>query len=129
MITLLYSSRSLVALGSPEMASIGVESYRNNRRRAITGALAADGDSFVQLLEGAEDDVDALFERIRLDPRHRDVRLLLREPLAARRLPGWSMKVFDAGRYAHLGRLFRHDHLLAAPARVHRCVVGLMARL
>jgi hypothetical protein len=52
--------------------------------------LYRDGE-FVQILEGDAEHVGALMARITADPRHHDVRVLLEEPLHARRFAEWTM--------------------------------------
>lgn len=52
--------------------------------------LYVDG-SFFQVLEGSADAVDALFARIALDPRHRSVVTIIREPISQRAFGEWTM--------------------------------------
>jgi len=49
------------------------------------------GGHFIQTLEGPDDVVDATYERIARDPRHRDVFTALREEIESRTFPDWSM--------------------------------------
>ncbi len=64
----------------------------NNRRDGITGMLMADDSRFLQVLEGPESAVRALYKRIMSDPRHRCVVELTREAQTAERwYPNWSM--------------------------------------
>ena len=66
-------------------------SRRNNARDGITGLLIYDGKCFLQALEGDRSLVEATFERIRADPRHRaSVMLSLRETPAPE-FGGWDM--------------------------------------
>jgi hypothetical protein len=62
-----------------------------NERLAVTGMLLYRDGFFMQALEGEEETVDALFDRIRQDSRHRDVLLVYKEPIQARSFPDWSM--------------------------------------
>jgi hypothetical protein len=62
----------------------------HNAARDLTGLLLCSDDRFVQVLEGPEAAVRALYARIRRDPRHRDV-ATLREGLGPRRFAGWAM--------------------------------------
>ena len=62
-----------------------------NERLAVTGMLLYRDGFFMQALEGEEETVEALFDRIRQDSRHRDVLLVYKEPIQARSFPDWSM--------------------------------------
>lgn len=72
-------------------ATILAESQRNNDRDGLTGALAAHEGRYVQVLEGAPAALDNLLRRLTTDPRHRDIEIFGRTPIAARRFAGWSM--------------------------------------
>ena len=76
----------------PHVARILLTSRRNNARRAVVGGLYYGNHRFFQYLEGAEEEVRALYDRIRDDSRHRNVKTLLEEQLEARTFEDWSMK-------------------------------------
>ena len=72
---------------------IGQVSARNNRVVGITGVLVSVHDYFFQLLEGDEDAIANAVERIRRDPRHRDLHILKAENEISERLfTKWSMR-------------------------------------
>lgn len=90
---LMYRSRNLippdhrrVALG--ELFSIA---RSNNKRRRICGALLVQGDWFVQVLEGEEEAVRGLYDRIVADPRHADIVLLDTGTVDGRVFARWAM--------------------------------------
>lgn len=71
-------------------------SRANNERDGITGILVAAGDLFFQVIEGPDDKVDALYARISVDPRHRQVLLLSSEQGDFSRIcPDWAMRKVD----------------------------------
>lgn len=76
----------------PNVARILMESRRNNAKGEIVGGLYYGDNRFFQYLEGEEDAVRHLYERIARDNRHRNVITLLEEPLPARTFTNWSMK-------------------------------------
>lgn len=76
----------------PEVARILVQSRINNPKRGLVGGLYFADGSFFQVLEGDETEVDGLLERIRVDSRHRDFKILSRRPVANRSFSTWSMK-------------------------------------
>ncbi|MCH4891994.1 MULTISPECIES: BLUF domain-containing protein [unclassified Sphingomonas] len=73
------------------LAGILSGARRNNPRDQITGALICRQDLYLQLIEGPEPAIDALYERIVADDRHGDVRLLVSAEVDARMFPNWAM--------------------------------------
>lgn len=73
------------------VATILGEAQRNNARIGLTGALAAHDGRFLQVVEGESGILDALLRRLAVDPRHRDLVILDRVDIAARRFSDWSM--------------------------------------
>ena len=68
-----------------------LQSNRNNLRDSVTGMLLYAGGCFIQVLEGEQADVYALFARIKADPRHRDIFLIDCSAIELRSFPRWSM--------------------------------------
>ena len=66
-------------------------SVRRNREQGITGMLLYAHGGYMQLLEGEERAVKALFERIRRDERHRRVTVLVQGPVGERTFADWAM--------------------------------------
>lgn len=97
---LMYRSRNRIP-GDQRKRELGLlftAARGNNKRQAITGALLLSGDAFVQVLEGEEPAVRALFHEIERDPRHSEVTLLQARPVAARVFARWAMaRVSDDG--------------------------------
>ncbi len=91
--TLTYFSRSVLdqANMAGEIEAILQSARRNNFKNDITGALLYSDGWFAHLIEGPQQAVEALFERIACDPRHRDIRLLHFKPLARRSFSRWLM--------------------------------------
>ncbi|QSP94615.1 BLUF domain-containing protein [Marinobacter salinisoli] len=76
----------------PHVARILMESRRNNAKNQLVGGLYYGDNRFFQYLEGDERAVLELYQRIKADPRHRDVITLIQEPLPKRTFTDWSMK-------------------------------------
>ena len=88
---LLYASTATGRTDSLlNMATILAESQRNNARDGLTGVLAAHDDRFIQVIEGTTSALDALLRRLAPDPRHRDIVILDRRPIAGRLFDGWA---------------------------------------
>ncbi len=73
------------------LAGILMQARRNNPRDGITGALICRQDLYIQLIEGPEAKIDALYAKIAEDDRHCDVRLALSDTVSERIFPEWEM--------------------------------------
>ncbi len=74
---IIYVSRRIPTLSRTQVVDeIVLPSLRRNRANNITGCLWFDDTHFVQLLEGEEAKVASLFERIRKDTRHKNVKVI-----------------------------------------------------
>lgn len=91
LISVAYVSGETEPFDDPRLADLLAHSRRSNRAHGLTGMLLHRRGRFFQVLEGAPDAVDALVDKIRADPRHGDVRILLREGIDARRFDDWTM--------------------------------------
>lgn len=88
---LLYASSAVRPFEAIELDSLLQVSRRNNDAVNVSGMLLHHGGSFLQYLEGNEQDVSGVFERISKDPRHHGVFVLDKGRIAERALPSWSM--------------------------------------
>ena len=86
---LAYRSQSLIPADrlEAELAQILRGARAKNSEFKATGALMFYADWFAQLLEGAEDVVKLLYERIKRDPRHDSVNRPVSAKELAMRLP------------------------------------------
>ena len=91
LVRLLYASRLADGAGAEVVEAIVSQSRENNPANGITGVLCYAGDVFMQVLEGGRAPVNALYNRIASDERHRQVMLLHYEEIAERRFGGWTM--------------------------------------
>lgn len=101
---LLYRSTATRPMEPNEYLPLLTQSMRWNALRGITGRLfLTEADvvpvEFVQWIEGDPAEVGVLFERIRTDPRHTDLRVFASGPIAdltgrpGRLYPDWSMSL------------------------------------
>jgi hypothetical protein len=91
LIELIYVSTATHELSDLELRQILDSSVRKNAARNITGMLLYSAGSFMQVLEGAEADVDESMARIEKDPRHHDIIELSRTQVPAPAFAQWSM--------------------------------------
>ncbi len=73
------------------VATILAESQRNNDRDGLTGALAAHGDRYIQVIEGPAQALDSLLRRLARDNRHKSIEVIDRRAIDQRRFDGWAM--------------------------------------
>ncbi len=99
MIELIYVSRAKLGLTQSSIIDLLYTSRKNNSLNNTTGVLLYDGkDLFIQALEGPEDMIEALFEKIKKDRRHSHVALIKKHTIHHKRFPNWNMAFRDIGR-------------------------------
>ena len=87
----LYISRAAPDVAESDVQQILAVSKRNNWRLDITGCLLFSGRHFVQTLEGKAEELRPLLVRLKADPRHQDVLVLLDHTVQRRLYGSWSM--------------------------------------
>ena len=88
---ILYVSQATQEFDQAGLQEIVRQASLSNRGNEITGFLIYQDGYFLQLLEGREDRLHALLERISHDPRHKNVRICLEGKKRRRLFPDWSM--------------------------------------
>jgi hypothetical protein len=91
MIQLSYISSVAHPMSTEELVQLLQTCLANNDRNGVTGMLLYGNDTFLQTLEGEEKVVDSLYEKIRHDPRHCNVKSLTRKVIEARQYADWNM--------------------------------------
>jgi hypothetical protein len=91
LVRLIYGSRAAESVNAEALAAIVKSSRTHNAADGVTGVLCFSDGVFLQVLEGGRGPVNALYQRIGQDRRHRDIVLLSYEEIAERRFPGWVM--------------------------------------
>lgn len=91
LVQLIYVSTAVSEMDTAALDRILESSVELNRKNAVTGMLLYSRGSFMQVLEGPESAVDETYGRICRDPRHQDLYLLSKLPVAKRDFSGWSM--------------------------------------
>ncbi|MCB1122372.1 MAG: BLUF domain-containing protein [Verrucomicrobiae bacterium] len=98
---IVWISEASKEFSDDELLEILSSSRINNRKRHITGLLLYDQKSFLQIMEGGEDEVDFTFKhRIETSRRHRNVIPLVQTPLEERIFENWAMGFFSANHAA-----------------------------
>ncbi len=94
--------------------------HRRNPENGITGVLFYENGHFIQAIEGETSAVRAMFDRIKADPRHRNMRVLIDQDIAERSFPNWAIDTFfvqypelvNTETVASLNRVFEHNFSL-----------------
>ena len=87
----IYVSRSTVHVDQAELYSISEVAARNNQGLNVTGALIFCNGYFLQILEGAQETVDALLEKISRDARHVEIHVVSIQNRPQRLFEDWTM--------------------------------------
>lgn len=86
-----YVSRAVDTFDDARLAELLAQSRRSNHEHDLSGMLLYRRGRFFQVLEGPRDAVDELMAKIRRDPRHDEIRVLLTEEIEERRFEEWTM--------------------------------------
>lgn len=92
-----------------------------NATRGVTGLLLHAHDTYLQVLEGDESDVEAAYERVASSTRHTGLRRTPALPLERRHFPEWHMGFEHAAPTQVVQRLLQ-------PLVDHGCLDGTMVR-
>lgn len=85
-----------VSQPAEEMSSLGLmrllyHSYLRNHALGITGVLIFEDQKFGQVIEGSASAIDGLWDKIKKDERHKDVKLVSRKAIEHRSFLKWTM--------------------------------------
>ncbi|MCZ4271352.1 BLUF domain-containing protein [Maritalea porphyrae] len=93
---IIYASLGTRRLTRDEIRDLLHISRKNNHSVDVGGLLVYHDNCFLQVLEGPRIAVEAIFMRIKTDPRHRNVKLLLRHGVGELEFNDWSMAYIDS---------------------------------
>jgi len=91
MIHLVYVSSATEDMSDDELVFLLKQSRERNKKQNVTGMLLYCGGNFIQVLEGASDDVEDVYESIVKDERNSGNILIVKRAIASRAFPNWSM--------------------------------------
>ena len=90
---LVYISQATRKMSPEDLSEIQEIAKKNNAPLDVTGSLFYNGGWFLQVLEGPLSTLDKLYEKIELDSRHKNSRVLYNEPANFRTFPRWNMNM------------------------------------
>lgn len=133
MIQLVYMSAALCRPSRSELVALLAKARQNNSQLGVTGMLLYHDGSFMQVLEGDEQAVADLYNKIALDPRHAQAQVIYQGDIATRSFPNWSMGFCDGcdeaaeqvdGYQDFFGPSFSRHVFAANPTLARKLLVG-----
>ena len=91
LVSLEYVSTASWLLEDVELEEILRVSRANNLRDGITGMLLYKNGNIIQVVEGPEDKIAALLDKLRCDTRHYGLQVLLCNEIEKRQFEQWAM--------------------------------------
>lgn len=88
---IIYCSQATHDFSPEELVTLLEVARGLNERVGLSGMLLYSNQSFLQMLEGDEDALEATYARIMADGRHTNLRLLMDAEVPAKMFPSWSM--------------------------------------
>lgn len=95
MLQLIYASATTKPLSQRDLVELLKITRQKNSAADISGMLLYQDGSFLQVLEGPDKNVDALYAKIQKDSRHTNFLLLSRETILKKEFEDWSMGFVD----------------------------------
>lgn len=90
-----YVSTQTNPMSNAELLELLEQAREHNARMGLTGMLLHRGDSFFQVLEGGQEELTELFEKIAADPRHKRVEVVTEGPISSREYNDWQMAFIE----------------------------------
>jgi hypothetical protein len=88
---IVYVSTAVTLLDDNQLLDILTASRKNNAERGVTGVLLYSEGTFIQVLEGSDDDVDYILAQIEKDLRHKNMITLIDELISHKNFSDWFM--------------------------------------
>jgi hypothetical protein len=88
---IIYMSRATKPYSEEQLQQLLLQARLSNQAAGLTGVLLYGNGQFVQVLEGEEASVRALYEHVKRDPRHQNVTAYADKAIEQRAFADWSM--------------------------------------
>ncbi len=119
------------AFGTDEINKILTKARAHNSSHAISGILLYRSEIFIQLLEGEEDKVKALYDKIKQDPRHSNVTDIAVIEGGSRIFTNWDMaykEINDDFNIKIINEMLKWNHQLArAPKITNQHIIKMLS--
>ena len=100
MLQIIYASSATKPFSHKELVDLLKIARQKNTAADVSGMLLYHAGCFLQVLEGPDENVEAIYAKVQKDPRHTNCLLLLRETIEERAFEHWSMGFVDTTRIA-----------------------------
>ncbi|MFD2164926.1 BLUF domain-containing protein [Thalassotalea euphylliae] len=100
--SIVYISKACQQFSQEDLNRLAQKAMEKNGQLDVTGFLSLHDDRFIQYIEGDENTVEALFQTIRLDERHKVIKTLSKPLANGRNFPKWRMKHISSSVYREL---------------------------
>ena len=107
---IVYLSSALAPFDEKALRELAEHAQQRNRELDITGYLYFEQRQFIQYIEGPDEAVTGLMQRISEDHRHEVKITLYDRAVEERRFPDWSMRYITNASMISLEQILR-DHL------------------
>ena len=87
----MYASAATIEFGQEHLERLLDGARKNNTKLGVSGVLLYQDGTFFQVLEGAPETVNQLYETIERDTRHNNVLVLASSEIEERNFSDWSM--------------------------------------
>jgi hypothetical protein len=128
LIRCIYASLAASSFKEDELPVLLERARHANAGQSVTGMLLYIEGSFFQVLEGEAEAVDAVYTRIMRDPRHTQVTLIIREPIAQRDFSEWTMGFCVVDRL-HAGELIGENDFFTKASCIDNVDAGRAKKL
>ena len=95
MYRLLYLSAATELFSKAQLVDLLSKARLKNQDLGVTGILLYKDGDFLQLIEGERTAVERLYSKIKADPRHTEITVLLAQECTERLFSDWSMAFRD----------------------------------
>lgn len=95
---LVYLSTARTLLADNILLDILKSARKNNAALNVTGVLLYSEGTFIQALEGSDEDVDTIFKKIKNDVRHKNIIVIAEREISKRNFPEWFMGFTSANK-------------------------------
>lgn len=85
-----YVSQISLSVSDKEIMELLENSQQNNIEKDISGVLLYSEGNFFQVIEGEEETINSLFEKIKADQRHENIILIFDRPINKAAMDGYK---------------------------------------
>ncbi len=124
-----YISEATRDLSLDELRDLWLKAVVYNEAHDLTGALLYTGSDFVHVVEGEEDVVMALTDRVFKDDRHTDPQTVILADIGSRVFGYWPLKLMNIAGNEELRSVYSRERFLSYHRKERQKALFALARL